>query len=133
MTTAPRMRMEHLMSRGTTLAVVLLASVLGLAAAVGSPLALVGIIAIVGLLVLIARRHDRPIVATRSTTAHWYRWLVAGAASFAIGFGALVWDGDDELSEPVWAIWAASWAIGLVLVLFGAVLGTARLAGRHAT
>jgi len=131
-TTAPRMRMEHLMSRGTTVAVVVLGTILVIAAAVGSPVLLLGIVALVGLGAVFIRRHDRPIVADGSSTAHWYRWVAAGVASFGIGFVALAIDGDDELSESVWAICAASWALGLVLVLFGAVLATAHLVGRRA-
>ena len=127
-TTAPRMRWENLMSKPTTISLTALLAVAVLAAAVGSPLLLLLVAAVVAVLVVLSRRsgRSRPAVAGPASTAGWYRWVGAGAASFAIGAAVLVVDGD-ELSEPVWLAWAASWVLGSVLVLFGLVLVSTRL------
>ena len=120
------------MSRGTTVAVVVLGTILVIAAAVGSPLLLVGIVALVGLGAVFVRRHDRPIVADAPRPPTGTGGWRPGSPPSASAFVALAVDGDDELSESVWRIWAASWTLGLVLVLFGAVLATAHLMGRRA-
>ncbi len=99
------------------------------AVAVGSPA--VGLVAgaAVGLLVLLAvfaRAGNRPIVADHRLAAHWYRWVVAGACSFAVGFGVLAVDGP-ELTSLGWTVTMLSWATGVVLVVFGLVLAVGRL------
>src|SRR5262249_27655633 len=110
--------------------VVALAAVIVFAALVGSPVFVLLIAAPVALLAIMGRRHDRPIVSDTDTTRRWYRWLLAGAGGFAIGFFVLALEGDDELSEPTWAISMLSWAVGTILVLFGLVLAVAHLLSR---
>jgi hypothetical protein len=100
------------------------------AALVGSPLLLLFIVAAIAFMAMLLRRGDQPIVANPTSTTRWYRWVVAGVASFAVGVVVLVIDGP-ELSSPGWATWMLSWAMGLVLVLFGFVLLSSRLLHRH--
>lgn len=132
--TAPRMRLESLMSRSHAkpIAIAGLLVIAVMAAAIGSPVFLLLIAAVAGLLFLLTRSAGRPIATDAGLTHHWYRWLVAGAASFAAGFGILVVDGP-ELSEIGWTVWMLTFAGGVVLVLFGLVLGGSRLLARTRT
>jgi hypothetical protein len=128
---APKLRWESMMSRirFRPLAVAMVLSVGLMAMLVGSGVYLAAIGAVVALLALVVRSADRPIVADPEVTARWHRWIAAGAVSFAIGFVILVIDGD-ELTTPGWAVWALSWATGVVLVVFGFVLAAAHLLRR---
>ena len=124
--TAPRMRWESLMSRTRLIALAVVLSIGLMAVAVGSPVFLVVIGAAVALLALLVRSGDRPIVASPERSGSWYPWVIAGAASFGVGFVILLVDGN-ELSSVGWTVWMLSWATGTVLAVFGLLL----MASRH--
>ena len=129
--TAPRMRLESLMKNHKPLAVAAVLSVGLFAALVGSPSFYLMIVCIAAVLVIVARTGDRPITGDPAHGAHWYRWLGAGAVSFAVGVGAAVIDGPD-FSEAGWTIWAFSWAVAIVLAVYGLVLASTRYLHRTA-
>ena len=121
--TAPRMRMESVMShaRFKPFALAAVLAICVISVAVGSPSFLVSIAAALVALVMLARNGGRPIATDPAQTSKWYRWVVAGALSFAIGFGVLIVDGN-ELTSTGWSVWMLSWGTGTVLVLFGLIL-----------
>jgi len=129
--TAPRMRVEAAVRNARVAGVVSLATIAIVAVAVGSSVLLVLIGSVVGLLALLGRRHDRPIVTNPEETARWYRWLMAAAVAFAVGFLALLTSDGDELSSTAWTIWMLAWGSALVLALFALVLGTSHAIHRR--
>lgn len=123
--TAPRMRLESLMKNHKPLAVAAVLSIGLFAALVGSPSFYLMIACLAVVLVLVARTGDRPITGDPTRTAHWYRWVGAGAASFAVGLIAAMIDGPN-FSEFGWTVWALSWAAAIVLAVYGLVLASTR-------
>ncbi|MGF1598412.1 MAG: hypothetical protein ACFCVK_16025 [Acidimicrobiales bacterium] len=113
------------------LAVAALLSVGVFTAVVGSPMFVVLILAAVALCALLARTGDRPIVTAPARTVHWYRWLIAGAAMFAVGLVSVTVDGP-ELTTIGWTVWILSWASAAVLGVFSVVLAISNLLRRPA-
>lgn len=130
--TAPRMRVESLMKNHKPAFVAGVLSVGLFAALVGSPTFYLMIACLAVVLVVVARSGDRPIKGDPTQGAHWYRWLGAGAASFAVGVVAAVIDGP-EFSEVGWTIWALSWSAAIVLAVYGLVLAATRSLHRTVT
>ena len=89
------------------------------------------IVAAVAAMAILLRRGDQPIVTDPTSITRWYRWVIAGAACFAIGGVVAAIDGP-ELSTVGWTTWMVSWTTGLVLVLFGLILVSSKLLHRHA-
>lgn len=132
--TAPRMRWENMM--GTIKTALVVAAVVLAAAAlmIGSPSMFVLILALFAIGVLLARRNERPIASEFTAwSARWYYWIAAGAALFAIGFGALLTNEDNELSSAAWATWILSWLSGAVVAAIGLALGATRLISQRRT
>jgi len=132
LSTAPRLRLESAMSRSRilVLAGVLVAALI--AGFAGSPIFLLALVVVVALVLVGASRHDRPITADQPPLGRWSTWGIAGVISIAIGIVVAVSAGGEELSEPVWAVWALTWFAGIVLLVISLVLGAARLARRRA-
>jgi uncharacterized membrane protein len=128
--TAPRMRWESLMSNARLTLIAGVISIGLIAAVVGHPMFIMLIVSVLALVALLIRKHDRPIAIEPESAVHWYRWVAAGAASFAAGFVVLFFDGN-ELTSAGWRIWMFSWATGLVLVVFGLILGFTALVNRR--
>ncbi len=123
--TAPRMRLESLMKNHKPIAVSAVLSIGLLAALVGSPGFYLMVACLAVVLVIVARTGDRPVTGDPAQTGHWYRWVGAGAVSFAVGVIAAVIDGPN-FSELGWTIWALSWAVAIVLAVYGLVLASTR-------
>lgn len=130
--TAPRLRLESLMSRNRVLVVVGVLTAVVVAGFAGTPIFLLAAAAVVAWIVVGARRHDRPITGDDPRLGRWSSWAVGGVISIGIGAAVAASAGGDELSEPIWAIWALTWFTGIVLLGVAFVLGVARLAQRRA-
>jgi hypothetical protein len=130
--TASRMRWENLMGTFKT-ALVIIAAIVGAAALVfGSPAVAMLVVAVVVLLAVLASRHEPPIAAEFTAwSARWYYWIAAAAGLFAVGFGPLLTNEDNELSSVAWATWILSWLSGAVVATVGLALGATRLASRR--
>ena len=127
-TTAIRMRWENLMTPARTALMVIVGVVALVALMMGSEAIALLVVALVALIVLQFAGRDRPIALTNpSTTRRWYLCLAGAAAAFLSGFAALAIDGDDNLSEPAWAIWIFSWTAAALLGVIGLTLGATRL------
>ena len=125
--TAPRMRMESLMTRTIAITVALSAALL--LALVVSPVALVLVPLALVAVVAARRRQDRPIAADPPSPARGRTHILAGLASLMVAGAILLVDGG-ELSEPVWAVFALSVVLGTLLLVFGLVRRFAPQAGR---
>ena len=127
-TTAVRMRWEHLMP-SARIALSVIAAVVALAAlVVGSPAIAVFVVALAALVALQFAGRDRPIAPTDpSITRRWWTWLATSAVAFLVGLGVVAIDGDDDLSSAAWATWMISWFAAVVLAAIGLGLGATRL------
>ncbi len=124
--TALRMRLELFMTRYKPLAIAGLLTVGIFAAMVGSSMFPVLIASALALLVLLLVRTDEgPIVVNAPPLSHWYRWIIAGAAMFAVGMASAIVDGPD-FSSAGWAVWILSWVCAAVLVGFGIALAATK-------
>lgn len=84
------------------------------------------------IVVIQSTRHDQPIrVEITAWGARWYLWVLAGAALFVIGFGALFTEEAGGLSELAWAVWILSWLAGAIVGVIGVGLGATRFASHH--
>lgn len=117
--TAPRMRMETLMTR--MIAFTLTVSAVLLASLLISPIALTAVPVLVVLMALGVRR-DLPLAADDPRRARSRAFIFRGVAALAIAAALLLVNGGGELSEPLWAIWALSFLTGVSLVVMGLVL-----------
>lgn len=135
--TAPRLRMEAIVTQTKVLAVLPLAMLTVLALVTGSPRFVVVIIAPVALLAVLVHRHDRPI-GRAVHSAHWWRWAVAGLAILAT---LVVAEGAGPDFDWLPGAWYLLWFLalmGLAFVAVGTVLflasvaSRARRSGRHA-
>jgi uncharacterized membrane protein YhaH (DUF805 family) len=114
--TAPRMRLESLMSHrvgiiGASLAALVLLMVAG-------PIGLVVVVA--ATVFLIRRQHD-------ADTDRWYVLLGAGALVLAATIAYAVANGEMETAVS-WGAWMLTFTAGLVLTTAGVVLGGMRFA-----
>ena len=69
-------------------------------------------------------------------TAHWFVWLGAAAALFAIGWLPLVFDDPDtsaDFSFGGWYVWALSWFLAMISAGVGVILTILRFVVRHRT
>jgi hypothetical protein len=125
--TAPRLRMEHLMTPTKVLAVVVLAVLTALAAIAGSPRFLLLFLVPLVFVAILVHRHDRPITNSVGSQ-HWWRWGVCGAA--LLGMLILAEGAGPDFD---WFPWLGLWFLaltGLALIGISFVLGTAHLLSR---
>jgi hypothetical protein len=126
--TAPRLRMEHLMTQTKVLAVVALAVLTALAAIAGSPrFALLFLVPLVFVAILV-HGHDRPITRSGVGSRHWWRWGASGAALLGVLILA-----EGAGPDFDWFPWLGLWFLalmGLALLGISFVLGTAHLLSR---
>jgi hypothetical protein len=125
--TAPRLRMEHLMTETKVLAIVALAILTALAVIAGSPRFLLLVLVPLVLVAILVHRHDRPITISLGSR-HWWRWGVSGAA--LLGLLILAEGAGPDFN---WFPWFGLWFValmGLALVGLSFVLGTAHFLSR---
>jgi hypothetical protein len=130
--TAPRMRWENLMRPGS-MQLTVVAAIAGTAGLifVFPPLA-VAVLVLAATVAIQAGRHDQPITTELTAwSARWHLWLVASAAFFFLGFGALLTEGDQGLTTAAWATWVLTWLTGAVLGGVGLGLGATRFVSRR--
>jgi hypothetical protein len=127
--TAPRSRMEALVTQTKVLSVLALAMLTALALVAGSPRFVVLIVVPVVLLAVLAHRHDRPITrAVRSE--HWWRWAVSGVAILGT---LIIAEGAGPDFDWLPGIWFLLWffaLMGLAFLAVGSVLCLAHVASR---
>lgn len=110
--------MNRIVIIGSAVAVALLAAV-AISTTVLVPLAVVAIGAVVWW-----ARQDRPI-ASAGPARPWYRWLVAGVVTLAVGVAIPAIDGG-ELGDGWWAVFALALLTGTALTLIGLFLALNR-------
>ena len=127
--TAPSMRLEAHMSRGTsapviygtaTFACLALAVVAGTSVGV-SILGFAGVL-VFGTLAFIAWRRARTLESSAHAAAHWWKYLAVGGVGLAcavVGAAAA----DDELSEGAWALFFGGLLFSVGLIAAGMILG----------
>lgn len=125
--TAPRMRLETLMTR-TIAATATIAAALALSL-MFSPVALALVPALLMLAVL-SRRHDLPIAPDGSGQPRWRVHMLRGVGALCVAGAVLLINGGGQLSEPLWVIWALSFAAGLSLLILGLVVLVSQRGGR---
>lgn len=127
--TAPSMRLEAHMSRGTsasviygtaTVACLVLAFVAGTAVGV-SVVGLAGVL-VFGALAFIAWRRARTLEASTHAAAHWWKYLAVGCVGLACAVVAAAF-ADGELSEGSWAAFGGGLLFSVGLIAVGLVLG----------
>lgn len=116
--TAPRLRMETLMTR--TIAITIAVGLTLLLSLLVWPVALT-VVPMLVLLAAFSRRHDQPIAAGDAPRSRWLRHILRGVGALSVSGAVLVLSGGGELSEPLWAIWALSFVSGVTLVILGLV------------
>ncbi len=126
--TAPRMRLETLMTRTIVVTATIAAAVA--LSLMFSPVALVLVPALLMLAVL-GRRHDLPIAPDGSGQPRWRVHMLRGVAALGVAGVVLLINGGGELSEPLWAIWALSFVAGLSMLVLGLVVLVSQRGGRH--
>lgn len=129
--TVPIQQVEVHMSRTRTPALVLLASLAAASAMFALVEGLLGVaVAAMGaVLAMLIWRHERPARAQREAAQRWWKLLVSGAALLATVVGVTTATG--ELSEPAWAIAAATLLVSVSLLGAGVILGLVRLTDRR--
>ena len=127
--TAPSIRLEAHMSRGTsapivygtaTVACLVLAIVAGTSIGV-SVVGLAGVF-VFGALAFISWRRARTLEPSRHAAMHWWKYLGVGCVALAAAIvGAAMADG--ELSEGSWAVWFGGLLFSVGLIAAGTILG----------
>lgn len=127
--TAPSIRLEAHMSRGTsapivygtaTAACLVLAVVAGTSIGV-SVVGLAGVL-VFGALAFISWRRARTLEPSRHAAMHWWKYLATGCVVLAaVIVGATTAEG--ELSEGSWAVWFGGLLFSVGLIAAGLVLG----------
>jgi hypothetical protein len=125
--TAPRLRIEALMTRTKILAVLTLAALTAIAVIAGTSRFLLLILVPLALLAIVIHHHDRPITSgVRSE--HWWRWGASGAALL----GTLI-VAEGAGPDFDWFPWLGLWflaLVGLAFLAIGFVLGIAHAIAR---
>ncbi len=122
--TAPRLHLEHPMSRNVITVVLITATVIG--AVLGGPAGLIP--AVLLAIALVGLRNERPIGSLTAT--RWWGWFVAAGACFVVLFTVLAIDGD-ELTSTGLTIAFVSGNAALVLAVIGVGNGALHLVQRH--
>lgn len=125
--TVPPQHLEARMSRPVTAPV--LYGTLGVVSAVLAtvslwtvglaPLGALGVLVFGGLAV-VAWRRAHALEGTGHAAAHWWKYVLAGAAGLAAALGSVA--GREELAAGPWAVFAGVLLASLVLLATGAVL-----------
>lgn len=127
--TAPSIRLEAHMSRGTSAPIVYgtaTAACLVLAVVAGTSIgvSVVGVagVLIFGALAVISWRRARTLEPSRHAAMHWWKYLGVGCVALAAAIvGAAMADG--ELSEGSWAVWFGGLLFSVGLIAAGMILG----------
>jgi len=130
--TAPSIRLEAHMSRGTSAPIVYgtaAAACLALAVVVGTS-AGVSVIGFAGVFVFgglafIAWRRARVLEPSAHADAHWWKYLAVGCVGLALAIVSAA-TSDDELSEGMWALFFGGLLFSVGLIAAGMVLGISR-------
>jgi hypothetical protein len=127
--TAPSIRLEAHMSRGTsapvvygtaTVASIVLAVVAGTTVGV-SVVGLAGVL-VFGALAFVAWRRARTLGSSPHADAHWWKYLaIGGVALAAVVVSANL--ADDEMSEGMWAVFFGGLLFSVGLIAAGLILG----------
>jgi len=127
--TAPSIRLEAHMSRGTsapvvygtaTVASIVLAVVAGTTVGV-SVVGLAGVL-VFGALAFVAWRRARTLRSSPHADAHWWKYLaIGGVALAAVVVSANL--ADDEMSEGMWAVFFGGLLFSVGLIAAGLILG----------
>ena len=108
--TAPRLRMEALVTHTKILAVVALTALAALVAIAGATRFVLLIVVLVGLFAVLVHRHDRPITnAVRSK--HWWRWGIGGLAILAT---LIIAEGAGPDFDWLPGVWYLLWFLALM-------------------
>jgi hypothetical protein len=127
--TAPRLRIEAIVTETKTLAILALVVLTPLAAIAGSPRFVLVLLVPLVVLGSLVHGHDRAI-RTAMRSRHWWRWGLGGAALLGM---LIVAEGAGPDFDWLPGAWFLLWFLvlmALALVCISVVLGTAQLIAR---
>jgi hypothetical protein len=125
--TAPRLRIEALLTRTKVIAILSLAALAATLFIAGTSRFLLLILVPLALLAIVIHHHDRPITSGVQP-AHWWRWGASGAALL----GTLI-VAEGAGPDFDWFPWLGLWFLalmGLALLAIGLVLGVVHAIAR---